>query len=78
VARAAKKLSYLDARDYAAIEHRVAEAELVLQAKREALEDPAIVSDAPKLLRAHAELDAAQEAVDGLYARWAELEGKLK
>jgi len=49
-----------------------------LQAKREALEDPAIVSDAPKLLQAHAELDAAQETVDGLYARWAELEGKLK
>ena len=77
-ARAAKKLSYMDARDYASIEHRVADAELVLQAKREALEDPAIVSDAPKLLQAHAELDAAQAAVDGLYARWTELEGKLK
>jgi ABC transport system ATP-binding/permease protein len=77
-ARAAKKLSYMDARDYASIEHRVADAELVLQAKREALEDPAIVSDAPKLLQAHAELDAAQATVDGLYARWAELEGKLK
>jgi ATP-binding cassette subfamily F protein uup len=77
-ARAAKKLSYLDARDYASIEHRVADAELALQAKREALEDPGIVSDAPKLLQAHAELDAAQATVDGLYARWAELEGKLK
>jgi ATP-binding cassette subfamily F protein uup len=76
--RAAKKLSYMDARDYATIEHRVADAEVVLQAKREALEDPAIVSDAPKLLQAHAELDAAQEIVDTLYARWAELEGKLK
>ncbi len=78
VSRATKKLSYMDARDYATIEHRVAEAELVLQAKREALEDPAIVSDAPKLLQAHAEMDAAQEIVDTLYARWAELEGKVK
>lgn len=78
VARAAKKLSYMDARDYATIEHRVAEAEEVLQAKREALEDPAIVSDAPKLIQAHADLDAAQDIVDTLYARWAELEGQLK
>jgi len=52
--RAAKKLSYLDARDYSTIEHRVADAEVVLQTKREALEDPAIASDAPKLLQAHA------------------------
>ncbi len=76
--RAAKKLSYMDARDYATIEHRVVDAELALQTKREALEDPAIVIDAPKLLQAHAEMDAAQEVVDTLYARWAELEGKLK
>jgi ATP-binding cassette subfamily F protein uup len=68
----------MDARDYASIEHRVADAELVLQARREALEDPGIISDAPKLMQAHAELDVAQEAVDRLYARWAELEGKLK
>src|SRR5450432_1506213 len=73
-----KKLSYMEAREYAAIEHRVADAEVGLQAKREALEDPAIVSDAPKLVQAHAELDAAQEIVDTLYARWAELESKLK
>src|ERR1700675_3584865 len=31
--RAVKKLSYMDARDYATIEHRVADAEVVLQAK---------------------------------------------
>ncbi len=76
--KSAKKLSYMDARDYATIEHRVADAEVELQVKREALEDPAIVSDAPKLLQAHTELDAAQEVVDTLYARWAELESKLK
>jgi hypothetical protein len=32
--------------------------------------------DAPRLVRAQAELDAAQEALDALYARWAELEKK--
>ena len=76
--KAPKKLSYKDARDYATIEERVAGAELVLQAKREAVEDPAIASDAAGLVRAHGELDAAQDAVDTLYARWAELEAKAK
>jgi ATP-binding cassette subfamily F protein uup len=71
-----RKLSYLEAREYDSIELRVADAELVLQAKREQLEDPGIVSDAPRLVTAHAEMAAAQEKVDQLYARWAELEKK--
>jgi len=70
------KLSYLEAREYAAIEHRVADAELVLQSKREQLEDPAIASDGPRLLAAHAEMEEAQHTVDELYARWSELEKK--
>jgi ATP-binding cassette subfamily F protein uup len=71
-----KKLSYLEGRDYDTIEQRVSNAEETLQAKREQLEDPAIASDGPSLLRAHAELEEAQNAVDTLYARWAELEQK--
>jgi ATP-binding cassette subfamily F protein uup len=71
-----KKLSYLEAREYEEIEHRVAEAEHVLEAKRVQLEDPAIASDGPRLVAAHAELEAAQDKVDTLYARWAELEKK--
>jgi ABC transport system ATP-binding/permease protein len=71
-----KKLSYLEAREYEAIEQLVADAELVLQAKREQLEDPAIASDGPRLVSAHAEMEQAQEKVDTLYARWAELERK--
>jgi ABC transport system ATP-binding/permease protein len=58
------------------MEQRVAEAEEILQAKRVQLEDPAIASDGPRLLTAHAELEAAQNTVDTLYARWAELEKK--
>ena len=72
-----KKLSYLEARDYATIEQRVAEAETALVAKQAAMEDPAIVSDHERILAAHAEYDDARRAVDELYARWAELEGKL-
>jgi ATP-binding cassette subfamily F protein uup len=73
---AKKKLSYLEAREYATIEQRVVDAENVLQQKRVQLEDPAIASDGPRLLRAHAEMDEAQKAADELYSRWAELEKK--
>jgi ABC transport system ATP-binding/permease protein len=71
-----KKLSYLEAREYSTIEQRVAEAEQVLQNKREALEEPAIASDAARLILATAELEKAQEQVDTLFHRWAELEEK--
>jgi ABC transport system ATP-binding/permease protein len=71
-----KKLSYLEAREYDSIEQRVGEAEEILQAKRVQLQDPQIVSDAPRLVAAHAEMEEAQEKVDTLYARWAELEKK--
>jgi ATP-binding cassette subfamily F protein uup len=71
-----KKLSYMEAREYASIEERVATAEIVLEAKRVAAADPAIASDATRLMSAHSGLDEAQHAVDELYARWAELEKK--
>jgi ATP-binding cassette subfamily F protein uup len=71
-----KKLSYLEAREYASIEDRVAAAEQVLESKRSSAEDPAIATDAARLLSAHAELEAAQKDVDELYSRWAELEKK--
>jgi len=75
-APARKKLSYLEAREYETIEPRVAEAEQVLQEKREQLEDPAISSDGQRLVTAHAEMEKAQQNVDRLYERWAELEKK--
>ena len=71
-----KKLSYLEAREFSTIDQRVAEAEQFLREKTVALDDPAIASDGPRLLAAHAEMEAAQKALDTLYARWAELEEK--
>jgi len=71
-----KKLSYLEAREYASIEQRVAAAEEALEAKRSFAEDPMIASDATRLVIAHSELEEAQKQVDELYARWAELETK--
>jgi ABC transport system ATP-binding/permease protein len=70
------KLSYLEAREYASIEERVASAEEVLQTKRVQLEDPASASDGPRLVTAHKEMDEAQSKVDELYQRWSELEKK--
>ncbi len=71
-----KKLSYLEAREYATIEQRVEEAEQRVQVKHAQLEDPANATDAARLVSVQAELDAAQEALDALYTRWAELEKK--
>jgi ATP-binding cassette subfamily F protein uup len=71
-----KKLSYLEAREYTAIEARVDAAEARLQAARDLLEDPAVAIDAARLTAALAEMDAAQHEADELYARWAELTEK--
>ena len=75
-APAKKKLSYLDAREYASMEQRIAQAEESLRQKRAHADDPAIASDAERLLLAHSELEQAQKDVDVLYERWAELEAK--
>jgi ATP-binding cassette subfamily F protein uup len=73
---AKKKLSYLEAREWADIEDRIAQSEEVLQAKQSMLEDPAVVIDAARLQTALAEAETAKAAVDSLYTRWAELEAK--
>jgi ATP-binding cassette subfamily F protein uup len=75
-APARKKLSYLEAREYAGIEQRIAEAEETLRSRRAELEDPAIASDAPRLVAAQADVEAAQRTLDALYARWMELQEK--
>jgi ATP-binding cassette subfamily F protein uup len=73
---AKKKLSYLEAREFAAIEQRVEESDTRLAAARDRVEAPAIATDAAALQRALLELDAAQHENDALYARWAELTEK--
>jgi len=71
-----KKLSYLEAREFAGIEAAVEAAEDRLQAAREMMERQDVVTDATKLTAALAEMEAAQTAADELYARWAELTEK--
>jgi ATP-binding cassette subfamily F protein uup len=71
-----KKLSYLEAREFATIEKRVEASDERLAAARARVEDPAIASDATALQAALVELDSAQDENDLLYARWAELTDK--
>jgi len=78
VASTKKKLSYLDAREYEGIEQRIAEADQALLAKQAQLEDPAIATDAARLLAAQAELEEVEKNLDALYTRWAELEEKRR
>ncbi|ACO33293.1 MULTISPECIES: ABC-F family ATP-binding cassette domain-containing protein [Acidobacterium] len=75
-APAKKKLSYLEAREWAGIEDRIAEAEAELQRHKVALEDASVATDAGRLQETLTQMESAQQAVDALYARWAELEAK--
>ncbi len=71
-----KKLSYLEAREYASIEQKVEEAEARLNAARDVLDDPEVATNADALTKALHEMEKAQEEADGLYQRWAELTEK--
>jgi ATP-binding cassette subfamily F protein uup len=75
---ASKKLSYRETQELENIEERIAEAERLLETSRAALEEPAIVGDHQSLKETCVQIDAAQKAVDHLYARWAELEVKKR
>ena len=71
-----KKLSYLEAREFAAIEVRVEVSDARLAAAHERVESPEIATNAAALQEALTELNAAQHENDALYARWAELTEK--
>jgi ATP-binding cassette subfamily F protein uup len=69
-----KKLSYIEQREYDAIEGKIVAADERLAAAQSRLQASDVVSDPRKIEEACAELNAAQREVDVLYARWSELE----
>jgi ATP-binding cassette subfamily F protein uup len=71
-----KKLSYLEAREYASIEEKVEAAEERLNAARDLLDEPSVATNADALTAALHEMEQAQAVADELYARWAELTEK--
>ena len=72
----AKRLSYLDSREWESMEERILRAEETLEQAKAAVQ--AAASDAARLPECYAQMLEAQEQVDRLYARWAELEAKLQ
>jgi len=77
-APAKKKLSYLEAREWEQMEFRILEAEQERDAINAEMHSPEVVSDGPRLQSCYARLQAADEIIHQLFARWAELESKLQ
>jgi ATP-binding cassette subfamily F protein uup len=72
-----KKLSYLEQREFDAIEARIAAADEHLRHARSRVEDPSVAIDAAALTQALAALDSAQAEHDSVYERWIELTEKI-
>ena len=71
-----RKLSYQEAREFANIEDSLVQAETELSATRAELADPQLASDVQRLLETCKRMEEAQDKVERLYARWAELAEK--
>ena len=77
--RAKKKgLGYLEQREFDGLEQAITTAEERLELAQKAMEDPAIASDAQKLMEYQQELSEAEAEVERLYSRWSELDDKRK
>ena len=77
-APAKKKLSYLEAREWEQMEARILEAEQERDAINAEMHSPEVVSDGSRLQSCYTRLQAAEEIIHQLYARWAELESKFQ
>ncbi len=73
---AKRKLGYLEQREFDSIEQRILEAEARLEAAQQALHAPETISDPTRIELCYQEMQQAQQAVDTLYARWAELDDR--
>jgi ATP-binding cassette subfamily F protein uup len=71
-----RKLSYQEEREFANIEDNLVQAESELSAARAELADPELASDVRRLMEACKRMEEAQNKVEQLYARWAELSEK--
>ena len=72
----AKRLTYLEQREFDAMEATVLAAEARVTEAEHRAHDPAIAADAAALQARLAEMNEAQAEVNRLYARWTELEAK--
>ncbi len=73
-----KKLSYKDQREYDAMETNIASAESAAAVADARMNDPALLADHVAYAKACDAAASAHAAVNTLYARWEELESKLR
>ena len=78
VAAAPRRLSYRERREWEEMEVRILAAEESLAAEQRAVADPVVATDAAALADRWQRLEAARAEVERLYARWAELEAKIR
>ena len=71
-----KKLSYKEQREWDGMEVEIAKAEAELARCQGIADDPGLATQSMKLQAATMALQAAQDKLDTLFARWAELESK--
>lgn len=72
-----KKLTYKEKLEWESMEERIQKTESELSVLQMQLQSPETVSHAAKLLEITEQMQKLQEQLDQLYARWAELEGKI-
>jgi ATP-binding cassette subfamily F protein uup len=70
------RFTWTEQREWEGMEAAILAAEESATRCHEAAHDPAVATDAAELARRCEELRVAQEAVDALYTRWAELDAK--
>jgi ATP-binding cassette subfamily F protein uup len=73
-----KKLSYKEQQEYEGLEKCILDAEHARDACRAAVEDSTVASDHLRLQEVSEVLKEAEQKVERLYARWAELEAKCQ
>jgi ATP-binding cassette subfamily F protein uup len=71
-----RKLGYLEQREWDGMEAKILEAERDLADRHREMQEA--TSDARRLTEAYEEMQQAQQRVEALYARWAELESKTE
>ena len=73
----AKRLTYLEQREWDGMEQKVLAAEARVTEEKSRAEDPSIATDAAALQERLQALDEARREVHRLYERWAELDAKV-
>jgi ATP-binding cassette subfamily F protein uup len=73
-----KRLTYREQQEYTTIEEQILAAEAELKTCRAQMEDPTIATQHLQLHNVYVAFEAAEQEVERLYARWAELENKLQ